>query len=101
MKSEYIFFRNNVDKKEISWAAREIEFRYLMNNSALHPHIYELNVKIFPTEAAMMEALLEDYHRSFRCTKYIGMCLNLFYIMYLLNKFLCGGGLLSASREKL
>ncbi|VDK61944.1 unnamed protein product [Onchocerca ochengi] len=66
-----LVFPNNMDEKEISWTAREIEFRYLMNNSALHSHFFELNVKIFPTEAAMMEELLEDYHRSFMCTKYI------------------------------
>ncbi|EJD76543.1 hypothetical protein LOAG_16554 [Loa loa] len=66
-----LVFPNNIDKKEILWAAREIEFRYLMNDSASHSHIYELNVKIFPTEASMMKALLEDYHRSSICTEYI------------------------------
>lgn len=64
-----------MDKKEILWIAREMEFRYLMNNSASYSHFYELNVKIFPTETAMMETLLEDYHRSPICTKYIGICL--------------------------
>ncbi|KAK6112805.1 ABC transporter family protein [Brugia pahangi] len=66
-----LVFPSNMDKEQILWISREIEFRYLMNNSALHSHIYKLNVKIFPTEAAMMEVLLEDYHRSFMCTKYI------------------------------
>ncbi|VDK81051.1 unnamed protein product [Litomosoides sigmodontis] len=66
-----LVFPSNMDKKEILWVAREIELRYLMNNSASLPHIYELNVKIFPTKVDMMEALLEDYHRSPICTKYI------------------------------
>lgn len=72
-----------MDKEEILWIAREIEFRYLMNNSASHPHIYELNVKIFPTKVAMMEALLEDYHRSPICTKYIGM-----YLMFVIKAYI-------------
>ncbi|KAM3727280.1 ABC transporter ced-7 [Dirofilaria immitis] len=66
-----LVFPSNIDKEEISRIVREIETRYLMNNSASYPHIFELNVKIFPTEAAMMEELLEDYHHSFKCTKYI------------------------------
>ncbi|CAG9539480.1 unnamed protein product [Cercopithifilaria johnstoni] len=66
-----LVFPKNMDEKEILWVAREIEFRYLMNNSASYPHMYELSVKIFPSEAAMMEALLEDYHHSSICTKYI------------------------------
>uniref|UniRef100_A0A0R3RVG8 ABC transporter domain-containing protein n=1 Tax=Elaeophora elaphi TaxID=1147741 RepID=A0A0R3RVG8_9BILA len=66
-----LVFPSNMDKKEILWAAREIEFRYLMNNSVSYPHFYQLNVKVFPTEAAMMDALLEDYRHSYICTKYI------------------------------
>uniref|UniRef100_A0A915PU75 ABC transporter domain-containing protein n=1 Tax=Setaria digitata TaxID=48799 RepID=A0A915PU75_9BILA len=70
-KSLGLVFPNDMDRKEILWVAREIESRYLMNNSILYSHSYKMNVKIFPTEAAMMETLLDDYHRFPIYTKYI------------------------------
>ncbi|VBB30343.1 unnamed protein product [Acanthocheilonema viteae] len=66
-----LVFPSNMDEEEILWVAREIELRYLMKNSTSHSHSYELNVKIFPTETAMMDALLDDYRHSSICTKYI------------------------------
>lgn len=67
-----------MDSKEILRTTRELELRYSIKNDSViaNSRSFELNTKVFATEAVMMETLMNDYHHSLICTKYIGMLLD-------------------------